>query len=356
MEDCVRILSFFLVFMLACCHAFADQVTLKNGDRLSGEILKSDEKSLVLKTEFAGEVKIDWSAVTNVESSQDMTVGLKEGKTVSGTVNTTGENVVITPKSGQPVEVPKSAVVVMRNPAEQTAYHKSVYPGLMEGWKGGLNVGFALTRGNSETKNLNLAFNAVRTGHRDKLTLYANSIYATNDAEAASPHTTANNIGGGARYDRDITSRIFGFGNTDFYADDLQGLDLRFVFGGGLGFHAIKGEKTTLDLLGGANYTHESYTTETRDFAALQFGDEFMHTIGAGTVLKQNLYFFPDMKETGEYRMTFTFGTVTKISKWLGWQNSFGDIYVSNPAPIPGRDVKKNDIVLTTGLNFTFTR
>ena len=73
----MRIFSFLLVFMLTCSHAFADQVTLKNGDRLSGEILKSDEKSLTLKTEFAGEVKIDWSAVTNVDSSQDMTVGLK---------------------------------------------------------------------------------------------------------------------------------------------------------------------------------------------------------------------------------------------------------------------------------------
>ncbi len=46
---------------------------------------------------------------------------------------------------------------------------------------------------------------------------------------------------------------------------------------------------------------------------------------------------------------TFNFGTVTKISKWLGWQNAFGDIYVTNP-PVG----KKNDVLLTTGLNFSF--
>lgn len=348
--------SLLLASALVNSYALGDQITLKNGDRFTGQIIKSDEKSVVMKTEFAGEVTIDWKAVTDVQSSQDLTVGLKEGKAVLGTVHTTGENVIITPKSGEPVAVPKATVTVMRNPAEENAYHKSMYPGLLEGWKGGLNVGFALTRGNSETKNLNLAFNAVRAGHRDKLTLYANSIYATNDAADASPHTTANNIGGGARYDRDIASRLFGFVNTDYYSDDLQGLDLRSVFGGGLGWHAIKREKTTLDFLGGANYTHESYTTESRNFSALQFGDEFMHTIGAGTVIKQNLYFFPDLNNTGEYRMTFSLGTVTKINKWLGWQNSFGDIYVSNPAPIPGKDIKNNDIVFTTGLNFAFTR
>jgi carbohydrate-selective porin OprB len=59
---------------------------------------------------------------------------------------------------------------------------------------------------------------------------------------------------------------------------------------------------------------------------------------------------FPDLSDLGEYRGTFTLGTVTKISKWLGWQNAFGDIYVTNP-PV-GK--KKNDVLLTTGLNFSF--
>jgi len=38
--------------------AFADQVILKNGDRLSGTIVKSDDKNLVLKADYAGEVTI----------------------------------------------------------------------------------------------------------------------------------------------------------------------------------------------------------------------------------------------------------------------------------------------------------
>ena len=50
------------------------------------------------------------------------------------------------------------------------------------------------------------------------------------------------------------------------------------------------------------------------------------------------------------YETAFNFGTVTKISKWLGWQNAFGDIYVTNPPA----GAKQNDILLTTGLNFSF--
>ncbi len=57
--------------------------------------------------------------------------------------------------------------------------------------------------------------------------------------------------------------------------------------------------------------------------------------------MTQKLYFFPDLNDPGEYRATFNFGTVTKISKWLGWQNAFGDIYVTNPPA----GAKQNDIL-----------
>src|SRR5262252_9031153 len=340
--------------------AFADQVTLKNGDRLTGSIEKSDEKELVIKTDYAGEVTVKFDAIQAIDSTGDLHVSLKDGKTVVGTVKTSGENVVIATKSAGPVEAPKSSITTLRSPSEETAYQKTLHPGLAEGWNGGLNLGFALTRGNSETKNLNIAFAAERKGLHDKLRLYMNSIYATNDVSTAIPHTTANSIGGGVRYDHDISKRVFGFVNADFFHDELQTLDLRSIVGGGLGLHAIKSDTTTLDLLAGGKYTHESYSSpfdpnfpdvKTRNIGALTLGDEFMHKLGKNTVLTQNLYFFPDLTNTGEYRWTFNFGTVTKINKWLGWQNSFGDIYVSDPPA--GK--KKNDILLSTGLNFSFT-
>lgn len=39
---------------------YADQVTLGNGDRLTGQIVKSDGKTLTLKTESVGTVDIKW--------------------------------------------------------------------------------------------------------------------------------------------------------------------------------------------------------------------------------------------------------------------------------------------------------
>jgi putative salt-induced outer membrane protein YdiY len=329
----------------------ADQIVLTNGDRITGEILKSDDKELVIKSEYAGEVTVQWPAVQAITSTQPLHVSLNNGQTLVGPVKTADNNFQVATTTQGAVTAPKNTVVRIRGEAEETAYEKSLHPGLLEGWQGGGNVGFALTRGNSQTKNLALAFTAQRKSLDDKLGLYANTVYASNDAPGAIPSTTANAIQGGIRYDHDLSSRIFAFINGDFQTDDLQNLDLRSVLGGGLGYHAIKAESTTLDFLGGVNYTREKYSLFTRNFAAATIGEELSHKVGAGTLITQQLYFYPDLSNTGEYRGTFNFGTVTKISKWLGWQNSFGDIYVTNP-PV-GK--KQNDIIFTTGLNVSFT-
>lgn len=338
------------------CACYGDEIVLKNGDRLTGSIEKSDVKTLLFKTDYAGEVTINWTAIQELRSTEKLHVDLKNGQTAVGPVTSSEGNLTVTTSTKGSVSVPKDSVVDMRNESEEAAYEKLQHPGITRGWTGGINVGFALTAGNSETKNLAIAFTADHKSVDDHLGLYANSVYATNDAPGANPSLIANQIQSGARYDHNLNPRLFGYVAADFQTDALQDLDLRSILGGGLGFHAIKNDRTTLDLLGGFNYTRESYSAVppnpafTRDFAAVTLGEELNQKLGKSTALTEKFYFFPDLSDTGQYRTTFSFGTVTKMNKWLGWQNAFGDIYVTDP-PI-GR--KGNDIAFTTGLNVSF--
>ena len=354
-----------IVFLGLASAAFADQITLKNGDHLTGTVVKSDGKTLVLHTEFGGDVTVQFAAITEITTDKPLHVALKNGQTVVGAIKTSGGNLEVAPASGAPVETPKENVVAIRNDADQLAYEKALHPGLLEGWNGGANVGFSLTRGNSQTENLSLAFNAARATKNDKLSMYTNAVYGTN--QLATPSTTANTEAGGIRYDRNINPRMFGFVGADFMSNALQDLNLRSVGSVGLGYHAIKSERATLDFLAGGNFTDENYTETVTDttvtppttstmkvihnYGALTLGEELVHKLGKSTVLTEKLYFYPNLTETGQYRGTFDLGWVTKISKWLGWQNQFSDIYVSNPPP----GARQNDVVLTTGLNFTFT-
>lgn len=344
---------------------FADQVTLKNGDRLTGTVVKSDGKTLTLHTDAAGMVTLKFDAIQDIKTEAELHVGLKGGKSAVGPVTTTDGKLEIATKTSGTVEVTREDVTVIRNDAEQQAYDKSLHPGLMHGWNGGINVGFSVARGNSETENLALAFNGVHPTLTDKVTLYATSINTTNNL--ATPSTVANLATGGLRYDRNVDTKLFVFGAADFMANALQFLDLRQVYSGGFGYHAIKSDRTILDFLGGVNYTHETYSNgaavagfpgvfesygHTNRFAALTLGEELNKKLGKSTVVTQSAYFYPDLQQTGEYRFTFNIGSVTKINRWMGWQNQFADIYVSNPPTAS----KNNDILFTTGLNISFTR
>jgi hypothetical protein len=348
---------------LAALSAAADTIVLKNGDHLTGTITASDGKTVTIKTDFAGEIKGPWSAVKEVTSASTLFVVTPDQKTVSGTItvettDTTADLVVHTASQGD-VHVPLDKLSLIRSQDAETAYDKSLHPALTANWKGGVSVGFALARGNSETTNLNIGFNAVRKTLHDQISMEESTIYSTNDAPGGG--VTANEDLGDARYDHDFyDSLLFGFVSGDFTHDELQGLNLRQIYTGGLGWHAIDKPKTTLDMLAGGNYTRESYSPVAgspttlglnRNLAGVTVGDDFKHAFGSITEFTQDFSFYPDLSNTGQYRFALDAGAVTKVSKWLGWNVTLSDRYVSDP-PIVG--TKSNDVVFSTGLTASF--
>ncbi len=355
-----------IVFLGLSSAVFADQITLKNGDHLTGTVVKSDGKTLVLHTEFAGDVTLQFAAITQIKTDAELHISTTDKKTVVGPVSGSDGKIEVATKSGGTVEVPAGNVALIRNDAEQKAYEATLHPSWKQGWNGGVNVGFSVARGNSEVTNLGLGINAVRATLNDKTIVSLTSVNTNN--QLATPSTVASLITGGLEYDHNFNPKAFGFGSAGFTSNALQDLDLRAVYTGGLGYHAVKTAAATLDLEAGINYTHETYSNGpeltpatvpptfvsygvTNKFAALTLGQELGYKAGKTTVITEKAYIYPDLSDTSQYRFTFDFGTVTKISKWLGWQNQFDDIYVSNP-PLTA---KKNDLVLTTGLNFSFT-
>lgn len=360
--------STLVLFFAFASAAFADEVTVKNGDRINGKIVKSDGKTLVLHTDFAGDLTIDMAKITHITTDQTLHVTTKEKKTVVGTVTAAEGKFDVSTKTGS-VEVPAADIVTIRSDAEEAAYQKTLHPGLLHGWTGGANAGFSLARGNSETENLALALNLVHPTEKDKITVYVSSVY-TNNA-LASPSLVANLVQSGLEYDYNLGPRLFANASATFISNALQDLDLRSIYGGGLGVHAIKSSSTTLDLIGGLNYTHETYSDGmpvvpatvpptltsygmTNRFMAATIEDDFMHKLGKTTVVTEKLDIYPGLTDSqrGQYQVALLLGTVTKINKWLGWQNQFSDIYVSNPPT----GTKTNDVIVTTGLNLTFNQ
>lgn len=348
----------YVLLVLWCTAALlkAEEVSLKNGDRLSGTVVSMDGKKLVLKTSYAGDVPIDWDSVSQFSSDQPLVITKTNQQLVTGTVKSEGGNYIVTTAQG-PQTLSKADVAVMRSPADQAAYEKSLHPGILEAWAGGGNFGLALARGNSQTTNLALGFNAARKTTTDTLIITAASIYSTDEKLNM---TTANSFQGLIRYDRNVSKRVFIYGAFAGGYDELQNLNYRLFPSGGIGFHAIMTEKTTLDLLAGLGWTRESYTTGViRNLLTATVGDEFAYKLSPRTSIMQNLYYLPSLNTTTDcitlatcrpYRVTGNFGITTKLNGWLTANLLFNDRY--NSQPVLGD--KKNDVLFTTGLGFTF--
>jgi putative salt-induced outer membrane protein len=360
-----------LLFVIAMASlAHADQVTLKNGDRFSGKIVTGDGKTLLIKTDFAGDVTIQWDAITAIESTDDVYLTLKDGTKLSGKITTQdGKFVVAAPAGATTASVPaatKDTVVAVRNDAEQKAYdlaaERLAHPKFTYFWGGLFDTGLALTRGNSSTTTFTLASKAVRETPKDKLTLYGNYVYGK-DSSTPPSRTTANALSAGARGELNLTPRVYVFAFADYQTNGLQNLDLRQVYGGGVGYHVIKSERTTFDVFGGLSYERDAFgeyillgppivlvpASQTNSMAAV-IGEEFDTKLGKRSTFAERFTVYPNLTQTGDFRSQFDASLVTQFKAWLSWQITFSDSYINYPPP----GLKANDLLLSTGLRVTW--
>jgi small nuclear ribonucleoprotein (snRNP)-like protein len=331
--------------------AWADEVVMRNGDRVTGTIIKQDGKTITVKTDNFGIVTAPWDKVASLKSDQPVNVVLKDGKTLVGTVAPSEGNVGITTKDTK-LDVSPGEVAAIRDADEQKAYERLLSPGLLQLWSGGGSVGFAGTDGNAKTLTFTTAFNAARVTTTDKISLDFNLIKASAliNGQTAS---TAQAVRGGIGYDHNVSPRLFVNVFNDYEYDRFQNLDLRFVIGGGFGLHAVKNKRSALNLLGGADYNHSSFSTPlTRNAAEAFWGDEYTLKLTGASSLNQSFRMFNNLSDTGAYRVNLDLSVATKIKKWLSWNLALSDHYLSNP--VPGR--KPNDWLYTTGLGITAGR
>ena len=341
----------FLIFSGA--RTWADQITLKNGDRLSGAIIKSDGKTLILKTDYADEITLNWSAVDAVTSSGPVNVALAGGQTVRGTLSgIEGREEIDTGASGK-TPISLDSVRAIRSDAEQAIFdveqRQLLHPRLSDFWSSFFDAGLNLTRGNADNLSVALQGSAVREAPKNKFILHGEYVTAKSTA-AGITSTTANASRGNLRDEISLTDHVFVFASSDFEHNPIQLLDFRYVLGAGAGYHFIKTMKTTFDLFAGGSYKHDVFSTGlTVKSAQALVGEEFDYKLNDRAGLTERMTFYPNLSQAGQYYLTLDSTATTRVYRRISWQVTFSDRYLTNPVP----GTQKNDLLLTTGLRIT---
>jgi hypothetical protein len=125
-----------------------------------------------------------------------------------------------------------------------------------------------------------------------------------------------------------------------------------------LGYRAWKSTRGALTLQARVDYNHDRFSPAalavpfSRSSSEGYWGDDFSYKVNGSTSIVQTFRMFNNLSDTGAYRANFDLSSNTKLRKWLVWNLSFSNRYLSDP--VAGR--KPNNVLYTTGVGVTFGR
>lgn len=226
--------------------AWADTVTLLNGDRLSGTVLKMEADMLWLETTYAGTLKLPWSQVARLETDVPVRLQLNDRAQFDARLQpaAAGEVRVQPGGIGAPVPLPLDHIAAINPPRHPDRTVLS----------GRASLGGSFARGNTDAEALHMDGEVVARNPTQRVTLDGEH----NEASQSGVNTVSN-WRLGLKADHFLAERTYIYAHTRFDHDGQADLDLRSTIGAGLGRQFVERDDLKFSLEGGLSLVHEAY-------------------------------------------------------------------------------------------------
>jgi putative salt-induced outer membrane protein YdiY len=244
--------------MLNSAMVLADEIHLKNGDRISGKIIHMEERKLLIKTDYAGEITISWQQIESLSSDEKIKVVLEDDTTIEGRTLTfeAGKMKVKTEKLEEPLAF---------NLADVKTINPKVKPPVRITF--GANAGLSLERGNSDTDEYEFDLRFQARTKKSRYTLGGEYDEEKNDGKLTTKDWTVY-----ADYDYFFTKKWFGYLRTKFEHDEFSDLDLRSTLGSGAGYQFFESDTLNLSFGAGPGFIDENFIEASdNSFASVQW-------------------------------------------------------------------------------------
>jgi putative salt-induced outer membrane protein YdiY len=321
-----------------------DVVTMKNGDRLTGEVKSLEQGVLYIKTDyFAGSVGVDWSQVQKVESTATYQITLSGGKRLTGTISKVEAEAA--PNSDFKVhasggDVPASSTDVVQIESQKQTFWRQL--------TGSIDFGYNFTSGNNSS-SLSTDANAKYVAAR-----WAAGVSYTASYSGQTGGTTTNLLETQLFGERFLNRDSYLLGLSDFLHSSQQDLQLRTTLGAGYGRYFVRTNQNLLRWLVGVDYSQASYqhgmAQPIQKNAELLLGAQYQLFHFSRYSLQSQMLVFPGLSDFGRVRFTTTDTFSVKLSNNFYWNLSFWDNFDSRP-PL---SAQKNATGLGAGLGWTF--
>lgn len=140
-----KIFPLFFLGVLFSAGADSSVLVMKNGDRITGIVKKIWGNDVFIEPTYADEFSVDQSDVDYIIDDRDMTINLRDGRELVGTmaVNQNGEQIMIV--NGDEVLVPLTALTELEEPEK------------FSDWEARFDINTSVNKGNTDSQNIKLS-------------------------------------------------------------------------------------------------------------------------------------------------------------------------------------------------------
>ncbi|MES2499841.1 MAG: DUF481 domain-containing protein [Pseudomonadota bacterium] len=243
-----RSIAIFIALTIFSFSALADEVRLKNGDVLTGTIIKKETDKLIFNTSYAGDISIVWSQISTLTSTSPVKVFLADEINMTGTIDESepGRAIIRIVNTDVESDFDLNELTYI-NPSPEVS-------GIGVVWSGNINLGGALTEGNTDTSLVRADGETIARTKNNRFTLGG----VLNRAKSNNVDTEYNSRAY-AKYDKFLTKKWYLYTNITLENDRFRDIDLRSTTGVGNGYQIYEQDDLNLAIEGGINYIKVDY-------------------------------------------------------------------------------------------------
>lgn len=290
-----------LVLMMSMCilahlDVYSETVYLKNGDRVSGEIVGQNDEAISLKTEAMGVLVISRDFLDRIESKEKKDLTQEEKKN----------------------------------------------------WERQISLGYNKSTGNTESSQFSAGFNGNLKNDEDEWTVKGDVCYSSSNKK-----TDSQKWYGMGRYAYSFWNRKwYQFYKAEGDHDRFANIDYRIVPSTGMGYWFSDRDEWKAMVECGLGFEHTNYRDFTKDTNELNLVPRaFLEKkIYGNATISQDITLYPSLKEGGEFRMHSETALINPLNDELSLRFSLIDDYDSDPS----RGIKKNDMRFISSLIYSF--
>jgi hypothetical protein len=350
-------LAALLCCAFSCLSAPPVTIQLRNGDRLTGEIVREDSRRLILRSPITGRISIPIDQIENRLSLQATntapSITVVPPTPVPPPIPTIAPGIAPTPPKPPLASTPVPTPSTPTNPPPAQpsgigSWIPSWFHHMTTNWHGNVGLGMNLGFGTSERQTFFVNANAAHKWNRMANTLNYSAAYGTVD-NAQSANRMDGSIKTDLFVDRTRHFYLYNLGVGGY--DQVRLISMRLEEGLGLGYKIYDRNRMVINAeLGGQVQFFDYARQADRTLWSVRISENLTWKPSDKLTVTQRLQYLPNISEPSDYRIRLDLIAAYPLYKRLTVSLNVVNEYESRPA----RATDNNDLQITTNINVSF--